>query len=133
MNLNKKGAPMKRSTFTVLALVFSCLLALIVACVQSGPPLRSASPGGGASPAEEDILEELVSGEEAFPSVARMTIEQLAAQRETPGLVIVDVRPEDQWMISDKKIQGAVHENPERVESWAKNYAKDATLVLYCA
>ena len=124
---------MKRSAFTALALVFSCLLALIVACVQSGPPLKSTSRGGAAFPAEENVLEELVSGEESFPSVPRMTIEQLAAQKDAPGLFILDVRPEDQWMISDKKIQGAVHENPETVESWAKRYAKDATLVLYCA
>ncbi len=48
-----------------------------------------------------------------------------------PDVIILDVRPYDQWEVSDQKLPGAVYENPERVEAWAKNYPKDKTLVFY--
>jgi len=50
-----------------------------------------------------------------------------------PDVIILDVRPEQQWKASELKIRGAVHENPTKVESWAKNYSKDKTLIFYCA
>jgi rhodanese-related sulfurtransferase len=47
-------------------------------------------------------------------------------------LVIIDVRLGKDWTDSDLKIKGAVREESEAFESWAKKYPKDKTLVFYC-
>ncbi len=67
----------------------------------------------------------------AFPEVPRITKEELKPMLGNPDVIILDVRPYDQWEVSDQKLPGAVYENPERVEAWAKNYPKDKTLVFY--
>lgn len=46
---------------------------------------------------------------------------------------IIDVRAVTDWWGSSLKIQGAIRENPNNVDSWASNYPKDRTLILYCA
>lgn len=61
----------------------------------------------------------------------RMTKEQLKSMLGDPDIIVLDVLVEDQWETTDQKIPGAVHENPEEVESWANKYPKDKTLVLY--
>ena len=67
------------------------------------------------------------------PEAPRMTKDQLKAMLGSHDLIIVDVRTESGWAEGDLKIKGAVREDPGAVESWAKNYPKDKTLVFYCS
>ena len=69
----------------------------------------------------------------ATAGVPLMTAEELKAKLGSKDLVILDVRREGHWNASDRKIMGAVREDPDAVQSWAAKYAKDKTLVLYCA
>lgn len=69
----------------------------------------------------------------AADEVPRMTKEQLKALLNDPDVVILDVRTSRDWKGSEKKIKGAIRENPKGFESWAHKYPKDKTLVLYCA
>lgn len=48
-------------------------------------------------------------------------------------LVIIDVRTGGDWGASDRKILGAVREDPNRVASWLSTYDTTKTIVLYCA
>ena len=65
--------------------------------------------------------------------IPRMTKEQLKAKLGSPNLVVVDVRTGKDWKASEVKIKGAVRGEVDKIESWAKNYSKDTTLVIYCA
>lgn len=65
--------------------------------------------------------------------VPRMTKEELKAILGSPDLIILDVRTGQGWKDSDSKVKGAVREDPENVGSWADNYGKDKTLILYCS
>ena len=65
--------------------------------------------------------------------VPRMTNEELKAMLGNPDFIVIDVRTQKDWEKSDLKIAGAVREDPEAVESWAKKYPKGKTLVFYCA
>ncbi len=49
------------------------------------------------------------------------------------NLVVLDVRAGSDWTESDFKIKGAVRAEPGNVSSWAGNYPKEKTYVLYCA
>jgi len=69
----------------------------------------------------------------AADEAPRMTKEQLKALLDDPDVVILDVRTSRDWKGSEKKIKGAVRENPKRFKSWAHTYSKEKTLVLYCA
>ena len=69
----------------------------------------------------------------AVAGVPLITAEELKARLGEHNLIILDVRREAHWNASDRKIVGAVREDPEAVESWAGKYAKEKTLVLYCA
>ncbi len=69
----------------------------------------------------------------AEAGVPVITPEELKAQLGSPDITILDVRRAAHWNASDRKIMGAVREDPEEVESWAGKYAKEKTLVLYCA
>jgi len=69
----------------------------------------------------------------AAQDVKRMTIEELKGMLGNPDLVIVDVRRDGDWKSSNVKIKGAVREDQEKVEAWMSKYAKDKTLVFYCA
>jgi rhodanese-related sulfurtransferase len=62
-----------------------------------------------------------------------MTKDELKAMLGNPDLVIIDVRTQRDWTESDSKIKGALREDPEAVESWAKKYPQGKTIVLYCA
>lgn len=68
--------------------------------------------------------------QEDFP---RMTKEELKEMLGSPDLVIVDVRVGKDWKASEFKVKGAVREDPGNVDPAAGKYAKDKTLVLYCA
>ena len=63
----------------------------------------------------------------------RITKEGLKPMLGDPDLIIIDVLVQDQWEAVDQKIPGAVHENPEEVDSWADKYPKDKSYVLYSA
>ncbi len=65
--------------------------------------------------------------------VPRMEKEALKAQLSKPDLIILDVRREADWTSSDYKIKGAIREDPDQPGSWAEQYPKDKTVVLYCA
>lgn len=65
--------------------------------------------------------------------VSRMTKEELKSKLGAPEAVIIDVRVGRDWKASEMKIKGAVRGDPQDLESWAKKYSKDKTLVFYCA
>ena len=67
------------------------------------------------------------------PEAPRMTKDELKAMLGNPDLIIIDVRYGKDWTESDVKIKGAVREDPEAFDSWAKKYPKDKILVFYCA
>ncbi len=71
------------------------------------------------------------SGKKAFPDIPRITKDQLMEKLADPAVIILDVRPEQQWKSSKMKIVGAIHEDAMAVESWAGKYPKDKTIVLY--
>ena len=50
-----------------------------------------------------------------------------------PQVVILDVRAPDDWQGSDKKIKGAVRQDPKEVKTWAASLPKEKKIVLYCA
>jgi len=75
------------------------------------------------------MLAPFVMAEEA----PRITKDELKALLDDPDLVILDVRRGKDWNKSEKKIKGAVRENPKRFKSWVHTYSKEKTLVLYCA
>lgn len=66
-------------------------------------------------------------------TVPRMSTEELKANLGAPDLVVIDVRAAKDWNGSDRKIAGAVREDPASPEKWAGNYPKEKTVVLYCA
>ncbi len=63
----------------------------------------------------------------------RMTKEDLKSSLGNTDLLVIDVRQGPDWTGSDLKIKGAIREDPTAVDSWAKKYPKEKTLVLYCA
>ena len=65
--------------------------------------------------------------------VPRMTKEDLRNRIGDENIIVIDVRTEYDWVNSDLKISGAVRQNPQDVLAWGKKYAKEKTLVLYCA
>lgn len=62
-----------------------------------------------------------------------MTKEQLRALLGDANVVILDVRTGGEWGESKEKIQGAIREDPEQMQTWSDKYPKDKTLVLYCS
>ncbi|MCK5551622.1 MAG: hypothetical protein KAJ09_00665 [Deltaproteobacteria bacterium] len=63
--------------------------------------------------------------------VTRISVEELKAMLGNPDVIILDVDREGNWEDRDRKILGAVRENPKEIESWMNRYPKDKTLVLY--
>jgi rhodanese-related sulfurtransferase len=59
-----------------------------------------------------------------------MTKEELKAKLGGKDLIVIDVRLDEQWRFSNRKIPGAVHENPA-VLDWLDKYPKDKTIVFY--
>jgi len=59
--------------------------------------------------------------------------EELKAQLGSPDLILIDVRYGKDWSESDRKIVGAVREDPQEFDKWSGKYPKTKTLVLYCA
>ena len=73
----------------------------------------------------------------SFPSwaadVPRMTKEELKGMLGKENVVIIDVRTLIDLEKSNQKIQGAVIEDPGKVDTWMAKYPKDKTLVFYCS
>ena len=61
----------------------------------------------------------------------QMTKEELKSKLGTEDLIVIDVRLDEQWRFSNRKIPGAVHENPAVPSSWMDKYPKDKTIVFY--
>jgi hypothetical protein len=75
----------------------------------------------------------LVSPDVLAAGPLRTTKEELKQRLGSPELVIVDLRSGRDWTGSERKIAGAVREEPNDVEGWEKRYAKDKPMILYCA
>ena len=76
----------------------------------------------------------LLSGTDVSAQVEKMNKEELKAMLGKPELVVIDVRQAGDLAKSNQKIKGAVREDPKQeVKSWTAKYAKDKTIVLYCA
>jgi rhodanese-related sulfurtransferase len=65
--------------------------------------------------------------------VPRITKEELKGMLGNENVIIIDVRSDLDQEKSKQKIQGAVLEDPGKVETWMSKYPKDKTLVFYCA
>lgn len=61
----------------------------------------------------------------------QITKEQLKPKLGSKDLIIIDVRLDEQWRFSNRKIPGAVHENPAVPSTWMDKYPKDKTIVFY--
>ena len=73
-----------------------------------------------------------LSGMQSATEVRRITNEELKALLDDHNTIIIDVRQEEDWQQGDRKIKGAVHEDPMKEEdSWAGRYPKDKNIVLY--
>ena len=72
-------------------------------------------------------------GQAMAKEAPRMTKEELKGLLGKPDVVVIDVRAQSDWDGSKEKIQGAVREDPKKVKEWANRYAKDKTLIFYCA
>jgi hypothetical protein len=66
-----------------------------------------------------------------YPEIPRISKEEFRAMMANPDVIVLDCRPEEQWRFSDQKLPGAVHEDPMNVDSWAGNYSKDKTILIY--
>ncbi len=62
-----------------------------------------------------------------------MAQQELKERLGAADLVVIDVRTDGDWNSSERKIVGAVREDPARVMSWASTYDTSKTIVLYCA
>ena len=109
------------------------LLFIVLACARPDRPSIMAGSGASGPAVDGSVLRHLTEGDETYPHIPRMTIEDLAAHMGDPDTMVIDARPQDQWLISERKILGAIHQNPETVESWAGAFPKGKTLVIYCA
>ena len=65
--------------------------------------------------------------------VKKIPKEEVKALLGNPEFTILDVRPPKDWEASDKKVIGAIRENPKEVTEWARKYPKNQKLILYCA
>jgi hypothetical protein len=61
----------------------------------------------------------------------QMTKEELKSKLGSKDLIVIDVRLDEQWRFSNRKIPGAVHENPAVPSDWMDRYPKDKTIVFY--
>lgn len=69
----------------------------------------------------------------SFQKIEKITKEELVLLLDKPDVNIIDVRLGRDLKKSDQKIKGAVIEDPYEIETWAKKYSKENTIVIYCA
>lgn len=63
--------------------------------------------------------------------VTKISKEELKPILGNPDIIILDVDREGNWEDRNRKILGAVRENPKEIESWITKYPKNKTLILY--
>jgi hypothetical protein len=63
--------------------------------------------------------------------VPRLTKDELKGLLGSPDVVVLDVRFDGN--LAPSRITGAVHEDPEKVDSWAGKYPREKRIVLYCS
>jgi rhodanese-related sulfurtransferase len=68
-----------------------------------------------------------LAGKEEF----RVDKDTLKSWLANPEVLIIDVRAGSSWEKSDRKIKGAVRQDPQKVKDWAASLPKDKKLVLY--
>jgi rhodanese-related sulfurtransferase len=73
------------------------------------------------------------SEEIPFPDVSRVTPKAARSMLGEKDVVILDVRPEEQWSVADMKIARAAHGDPKKIGDWIKKYSPTQTVILYCA
>ncbi len=76
----------------------------------------------------------LLVGADETPTPAtapQITKEKLKPMLGSKDLVVIDVRLDEQWRFSNRKLPGAVHENPTVPSTWMDKYPKDKTIVFY--
>ncbi len=74
------------------------------------------------------ILIGSAAGSVGAEEVPRINKEEVKKMLGNPDVVIVDIRK-----VVDRKIKGAVREDPEKLFSQTRKYPKNKTLILYCA
>ena len=65
--------------------------------------------------------------------VPRIAPEELAPHLKDPDVTVIDIRIARSWEASSQKIKGACREDGGDFSTWKSKYAKDRTIVLYCA
>jgi hypothetical protein len=75
----------------------------------------------------------LAIGAESGKEVPRVEKDTLKGWLGDANVLIVDVRSAKDWQGSDKKIKGAVRQDPDQTKTWATALPKDKKIVLYCA
>jgi len=73
------------------------------------------------------------TGYAAGKEVPRVEKDTLKGWLGDPNLLIIDVRAASDWKGSDKKIKGALRQDPQEVKAWAATLPKNKKIVLYCA
>ncbi len=63
--------------------------------------------------------------------VPRITKEELKGMLGHPDVFVIDTRLSKNWLDSDLKIKSAIRGNPDNFSSWADQFPKDKTLILY--
>jgi hypothetical protein len=74
-----------------------------------------------------------IGGTPVSDQVPRMSIDDLKTRLDSPDIIILDVRTGWSWTSSNRKIAGAVREDPKEFPRWYDKYPKGKTLVLYCS
>jgi hypothetical protein len=69
--------------------------------------------------------------EQQVTKFRKMSKTDLQSKLNDPDIVLLDVRIDLQWRVSEYKLPGAVHEDPKDVASWSKKYPKDKKMILY--
>ena len=69
----------------------------------------------------------VVAGTDAL----RVNKDTVKSWLDNPKVLIIDVRTGKSWEQSDRKIKGAVRQDPKKVENWATSLPKDKKIVLY--
>jgi rhodanese-related sulfurtransferase len=77
------------------------------------------------------VLGSFTSWPLAAEDVPRITKEELKERLGNSDVIVLDVRESQNWQDSEFKIKGATRQPPRIFDSWADQYPKDKTLVLY--
>jgi Fe-Mn family superoxide dismutase len=71
------------------------------------------------------------TGDKSLPSVS---VEELSAQLAMHSPIqVLDARPKHYFSRNDEMMSGAVWRDPDLVDEWSRDLARDAPVVVYCA